>query len=199
MRRTSELVLMLSGVLLMSCSSGKGLREASAGLNSQLRQELLAMEQADQKLRWSLTSKATPTQLAEVVALDARHTARMKQIIQEYGWPGYSLVGQDGAGAAWLLIQHADKDPQFQAQCLRLMEVAVSKGEASRREYAYLLDRVRMNAGQPQVYGTQFRWNSANQLEPYPIENPGEVEQRRRAVGLEPLSEYERELKTMSR
>ncbi len=42
------------------------------------------------------------------------------------------------------------------AQCLLLMEQAVSKGEASAKDYAYLLDRVRMNQGRPQVYGTQF-------------------------------------------
>jgi hypothetical protein len=47
-------------------------------------------------------------------AVDAANTARMKRIVAERGWPGRSLVGDDGAQAAWLLVQHADHDPAFQ-------------------------------------------------------------------------------------
>ncbi len=132
--------------------------------------------------------------MENMVALDRQHTARMRAIIQEHGWPGHSLVGQDGAGAAWLLVEHADADPDFQARCLPLMEEAVAQGQASRKDYAYLVDRVRTNAGRPQLYGTQFRRDSAGRLEPYTIENPSKVDERRRSVGLEPLADYERGL-----
>ena len=34
----------------------------------------------------------------------------MTQVLAEHGWPGWQLVGSDGAFAAWVLVQHADLD-----------------------------------------------------------------------------------------
>ena len=41
---------------------------------------------------------------------DRTHNARMTQVLAEHGWPGWQLVGSDGAFAAWVLVQHADLD-----------------------------------------------------------------------------------------
>jgi hypothetical protein len=126
-------------------------------------------------------------------AVDAKHTTRMKEIIAKHGWPGRSLVGDDGAHAAWLLVQHAEAS--FMAECLPLMEQAVSAEEAFIKDYAYLLDRVRMNQGKPQVYGTQFTSGADGKLALYPIENAALVDERRRNVGLPPMADYEKKLR----
>jgi hypothetical protein len=81
-----------------------------------------------------------------VRAVDAANTARMKRIVAERGWPGRSLVGDDGAQAAWLLVQHADHDPAFQRACLELLGQAVQAGEADARQHAYLTDRCVLGA-----------------------------------------------------
>jgi hypothetical protein len=57
-------------------------------------------------------------------------------VIEKHGWPGKSLVGADGAQAAWLLVQHADLDREFQRQCLPLLKEAAEKGEASKQNLA---------------------------------------------------------------
>src|SRR5574341_1145007 len=62
--------------------------------------------------------------------IDQRNTERMKKIITQYGWPGEKLVGQLGAQAAWLLVQHADHDRDFQKKCHRLLEAAVKSSDA---------------------------------------------------------------------
>jgi hypothetical protein len=36
----------------------------------------------------------------------------------------------------------------------------------------------------------QFRYNAARKLEPFPIKDPESVDQRRKAIGLEPLKDY---------
>ena len=36
--------------------------------------------------------------------------------------------------AAWMLVQHADADPAFQARALAEMEAAVAKGTAARED-----------------------------------------------------------------
>jgi hypothetical protein len=70
------------------------------------------------------------------------------------------------------------------------LRAAVTQGEAPAAHLAYLEDRVRVNAGQPQLYGTQFTL-TAGTLTPYPIEDPGRLDQRRAQAGLEPFADYE--------
>lgn len=121
--------------------------------------------------------------------MDTRNTLRLKEIIAEHGWPGRSRVGDDGASAAWLLVQHADLDRAFQKECVALMEAAVQAGKARPADWAYLVDRVRVGEGKPQVYGTQFM-QVGDQLSPQPIEDPEHVDERRAAVGLGSLANY---------
>jgi hypothetical protein len=103
------------------------------------------------------------------------------------GWPGRTLAGEDGAHAAWLLAQHAD--PKSQPAFLDLLRAAVAAGEASVTDLAYLEDRVRMHAGQPQLYGTQFIHDQQG-LRPWTIEDPENLDQRRASVGLGPFADY---------
>jgi|HubBroStandDraft_3_1064219.scaffolds.fasta_scaffold71532_2 hypothetical protein len=49
------------------------------------------------------------------------------------GWPGRTLVGEDGAQAAWLLAQHADHNPDLQRAFLDALRDAVARGELPRR------------------------------------------------------------------
>lgn len=113
--------------------------------------------------------------------VDYRHTQAMKQIIAQYGWPGEKLVGPMAAQAAWLLVQHADHDREFQKQCHRLLESAVKCGDAQAQHLAYLTDRICVGDGAPQFYGTQLE---------YPIADEEHVDERRATVGLPPLAEY---------
>jgi hypothetical protein len=113
----------------------------------------------------------------------------LKDVIATYGWPGKSLVGVDGANAAWLLVQHADADPAFQRHCLGLLTTAAEAGEATGQELAYLTDRVLLAEGQQQVYGSQVQ-HQDGAWRPCDLGDPGRVDQRRAAVGLEPLAEY---------
>jgi hypothetical protein len=162
-----------------------------------LRRELLEMCEVDQNVRQRFGPHMSAEIVAKIQAVDKRHLSRMKAIVAQYGWPGRSLVGNDGAHAAWLLVQHADRP--FMAQCLPLMERAVVAGEASGQDYAYLLDRVRMQQGKPQVYGTQFTFVAGGELVLHPIEDAEHVDERRRAVGLPSMAEQEKAMREVYR
>lgn len=130
--------------------------------------------------------------------IDAENTAFMRKVIEEHAWPGKSMVGADGAQAAFFLVQHAATDPAFQRRCLELLTSAVERDEASAAHMAYLTDRVLVRSGKPQRYGTQFRkvhW----QLKPLPIEYESNVDARRKEVGLPPLAEYVKQMREMQR
>jgi hypothetical protein len=160
-----------------------------------LRKELLGMVEADQAARKEAIkapSGDSPA-LRKMIDIDRKNTARMKEIINQRGWPGKSLVGEDGAHAAWLLIQHADKDRDFQKHCLKLLKQAVKAGEASGTDLAYLTDRVLVAEKKNQLYGTQFR-QVDGKMEPYPFEDETNVDRRRKEVGLPSLAEYRKML-----
>lgn len=147
-------------------------------MDEELRRELLALKEADQAFR---------RRMHEEMEAERARTARIRALVEAHGWPGSSLVGEDGASAAWLLVQHADEDPDFQERALELMRAAADAGEADQSELAFLVDRVCVARGRPQVYGTQFRPDGG----PQPVEDPERLDERRAAVGLEPFAAYE--------
>jgi hypothetical protein len=170
----------------------------SSRREDRLRQELLRMVQDDQALRRQLvgTNKPDAELLKKLETTDRKNTTRLKGIVDKHGWPGKSLVGEDGANAAWLLVQHADRDSDFQKRCLRLLKDAVRNGEASASDLAYLTDRVLVADKKKQLYGTQFTMKNG-ELVPHPIEDEEHIDQRRKHVGLGPLAEYRKQLKTL--
>jgi len=121
--------------------------------------------------------------------VNERNAARLLQILDAHGWPGRSLVGEDAADAAWLILQHAIGNPALQRRGLFLLRKAAESGEASATQVAMLEDRIRSCEGKSQLYGTQFDWNEQGELIPLPIEDMQRVDERRRAIGLMPLVE----------
>ena len=123
-----------------------------------------------------------------------RNAARLKEIIAEHGWPGRSLVGEDGAIAAWFIAQHSIGDPPFQRRALEFLLEACNKGEVSPKTVAFLGDRICMYEGRPQIYGTQFEPDEHGMPQPYQISDPKHVNERRKAIGMNTIEERTREL-----
>jgi hypothetical protein len=114
---------------------------------------------------------------------------RLSEIMDEYGWPTVTLVGAEPSRRAWLIAQHADRQLDVQRRALALMDRAAAAGEAALDQVAMLLDRVRVNEGRTQVYGTQVAGVRDGAPLRWPCEDPDEVDQRRAGVGLPPLGE----------
>ncbi len=181
----------------------------------QLRQELLDRVEEDQAARKSLMEmwqkskiemellqkskkellqklkivELNQSAIKKVMEMDRQNTAWLKEIVEKHGWPGKTLVGEDGAHAAWLLLQNAYQDVVFQKKCLDLMKEAVTKKEASAQDFAYLPARVLIAEKKKQIYGTQLT-QEGDKLVPQPIEDEEHVDERRKEIGLQPLAEY---------
>lgn len=153
--------------------------------NDSLRLALLALARADQAVRDvpNISDSMRDTSFTRRMALrDAADSAELRAVMNRFGWPGRSLVGPDGASAAWLVAQHIDG---LQHEVLRRMR-ALPAGEVSPTDLAMLEDRVLVSDDQPQRYGTQLTW--ANEFRP--IDDIAHLDDRRAAVGLPPLSVY---------
>ncbi len=164
-----------------------------------LREELLAMLAEDQAVRTGVAPPGDDRTAEELFGamddVDAANTARIVEIFDLHGWPGWSLVGEDGSSAAWAIVQHADLRPDVQRRGLELLGAAVAAGDASPGDLAYLEDRVRVAAGEPQRYGTQWETDASGSLVPRtPIEDPATVDQLRADAGLATIEEYLAEL-----
>lgn len=128
------------------------------------------------------------------LAIDLIHLARIKSIVDQIGWPSISLVGEEASDGAWLLVQHADSDVLFQEKSLKMMK-KLSEDELNKKNIAYLEDRVRTNKSQPQIYGTQFELSTSGELIPKPINDSKNIDERRKSMGLNSMTEYIKELK----
>jgi hypothetical protein len=97
------------------------------------------------------------------------------------------LVGKEGSDNFWVIIQHSDHDPEFQEKVLEKMKVQVDRGNATAEYYGYLVDRVNINTGKEQVYGTQFDYNEFGQAFPKNISDTTGINARRISLGLTPM------------
>jgi hypothetical protein len=115
----------------------------------------------------------------------------LQQQLQAAGWFDISKTSADASQAAWLMVQHADWDPQWQQQVLQLLQPKVKQGEFQPRYFAYLADRVAINTGQLQLYGTQGACdNLSGQWQPFAVANAAQLDLKRQEMELEPIGQY---------
>jgi hypothetical protein len=161
--------------------------------NEKLRQELLAMRAEDERVREELaeTGELFDGYHPTMEAVHLKNAARLEEMLAENGWLGKSLVGEDGAEAVWLIVQHAISRPDLQRRFLPLLKAQIERGENPAWQAAFLEDRILSFEGKPQIYGSQFDWNERDAMSPNEIFDPEKIDERRAAVGLEtPYSEY---------
>jgi len=120
---------------------------------------------------------------------DSVNTDRIVEILEEYGYPGKSMVGPAEASTAFLVIQHADLE--IQQRYVELIVAAADAEEIRWSSVALLVDRINMRKGNPQKYGTQLgRDKETGEYYFSEIEQPFKIDSVRGTVGLGPLQNY---------
>jgi hypothetical protein len=161
--------------------------------NPALRHELAGRAAADEKARNAAIAAGMQDETANkaVLAVDAGNLSWLKEVVARQGFPGVDAVGRQGVSDAWLLVQHADRDPAFQAAVLETLESRLASSGVRKADVAMLTDRVLRAQGKPQRYASQFMRAKDGSLVPEPIADVAHVDQRRAAMDLMPLADYQ--------
>ena len=130
-----------------------------------------------------------PDEALALLAVNEANVRRLGEIVEAHGWPGLRLVGADGADAAWMLGQHADRSNDVRRGWLAALADAVGTGDADPRHLATMADRTEVVAGGPQQYGTIVMLAPDGEVEfPVPVADAGRLDGRREALGLPSLA-----------
>jgi len=193
-RLRSEVADALAGRARTEWLNGRWLNRAALARDPDAR-ELFRRVFADQYQLQRPAPEAIAPAVAAAAYDDVRTLARsnaewLKAVTDRIGWFDISRYGPDASMAAWLIVQHSDHDPAWQAAMLERLRARAERGDMQPRYVAYLVDRVAVNEGRPQTYGTQGRCVGPNEWQPHPLADPDAVERLRAEAGLDPLATY---------
>jgi hypothetical protein len=177
--------------------------------------ELFRRTLVDQAIRASLSSfqgaklygKSQPTPALRaydeflfnlMCAADEQNLAWLKAQVAGGGWFDVGRFGKAADHAAWLMVQHADGDPQYQAWIAQLLQPKLATHDTSPQNFASLVDRVAVRAGRPQIYATQMECVGGESLAPK-VEDAAGLDARRAAMSLEPYREQVEQRKHLCR
>lgn len=166
------------------------------GFNQELIALLAALKNQDQKVISDSDDCANNQKSSDCweAVLTFRDSANhvLKDILNTYGFPGFSKVGNIGSGNFWIVVQHMDHDVNFQQQVLDSISVHLKQGNASSVNYAYLTDRVKTNLDEKQIYGTQLSYDMKSDKLTFKngVIDPEGLDDRRKEVGLPSVDYY---------
>lgn len=186
-------------ILFYSCDANEGGRLVKAleeiYSSDQKYRKYLYQIDANETLRDSLanvfdtsTNDVKGRLYFKIDSIDKRNIQTIEKIIDRFGYPGKSMVGEPLNRTAFYVIQH---NPEYIPKYFSMLDSLGRINEIDRVSVAMLEDRMLIEQDLPQKYGTQihcdFTINQDTREEEscfiYPIENPKHVNKRRKEVG----------------
>jgi len=171
--------------------------------NPVLQKELIIMFINDQAVRGGNMDKLISkynllkeevVKFKDGISTDEENRNKLKNIFANYGFPNKKMVGADAMEGIFWIIQHSDLDKEWQKSQLQNVEQAVKQGDMDAQGYAYLYDRIKINDGEKQRYGTQFAMvDPKNGLaELAETEDVQNLDKRRMEIGMMPSDIYKK-------
>ena len=141
----------------------------------------------------SLTADEIVNYSTEMEWVDSLNQATVFGILDKEGWPSH--LSDKANRAIWIVIDHSDL--AYRSKYLGLVKEKAEHGVLDKTDYAILNDRVLMEEGKPQIYGTQVKMAATivddeitMQFFLWPVENPTALDSLRNTVGLSAIEEY---------
>lgn len=169
-------------------------------MNEALADQIISMAEQDQRARHHLLALENDPNITEeekekaksaIHAIDASNQVKAKELFAIHGYPGIDEVGKKASHHFWVIVQHCDTNVPLQKEVLLQLKQAVDSGNANPIDYAYLLDRVKVNENELQVFGTQIELSDdKTSFRVQAMIEPGAVNERRQLIGLDGLESY---------
>jgi hypothetical protein len=121
---------------------------------------------------------------------DSINILKIRAILDKYGWLGEDVIGKDGNRTLAIIMIHTDV--QIQEKYYPLMKKAVKQHKLAPDLFALFTDKIDVNRGRPQTYGTQLHGYNDKVIIFDPIRDEKNVNKRRKAVGLPPIEDYKK-------
>lgn len=144
--------------------------------------------QLDSLSRAGVKSKQVKQLIKKMNETDKSNLEFIDSLLGSRGWLGKEIVGEEGSMTLFLVIQHADL--KTQEKYLPIMRDAALNGKTKGSWLALLEDRIEISKGKPQVYGSQIGELPDGTSYLIATIEPDKLDERRKAVGLNPISEY---------
>lgn len=106
----------------------------------------------------------------------------VEKVFKTHGYPGKSLVGTPENLVAWKILQ---QNPEKIDMYFELIQKAGEEGELPNVQVATMEDQYLMLQNKPQLYGTQGMIKNNGDAFIWPVENPENVNKRRKEAGFE--------------
>jgi hypothetical protein len=124
-----------------------------------------------------------------LIKYDSLNQNSIKKIIKQYGYHGKSMVGEPTNKAVWYVVQHSNLINEY----FPIIKKAGLEKELSMHLVATMEDRLLMNKGLEQIYGTQLYGLSITNKESginewihfvWPIKDAKNVNKLRQEIGI---------------
>ena len=185
-------------IVLIMVNLSFGQTQNKTCINKSLIAQLDTIHQEDQKYRLRinelLKKSRSESENMELITLhesmnekDSINLVKVEILLNKYGWLGADVLGEQGNKTLFYVIQHSDLETRL--KYLPMMRDAVKKGNAKGKHFVLLEDRVAMEQGNRQIYGSQIVIDG-DRFYVHPIIEPEKVNERRSLVGLPPIEDY---------
>lgn len=140
----------------------------------------------DQKYR---SKNFDPKSQKKMKRADKINLIKVEAIIKRYNWPYNDKISNEGSRTIFLVLQHSRLD--VQKKYFPRINDATNAGKIKPSSLGMFEDRIAIQEGKPQVYGTQVAQDiETKSFSVLPIINPETVDERRKSIGLIPIAEY---------
>ncbi|QIH39233.1 hypothetical protein G7A72_10615 [Flavobacterium sp. Sr18] len=185
-------IIIIFTFLILSCSTTKLSKTESENLKTEFT-EMYKIDQIAQAGKPNGEFKNYPLEnwYKFKDSVFTKNKNRVEYLFKKYGYLGINEIGKNASNDFWILVQHSDKFPEFQKNVLKSMKKELKKGNANPDNYALLLDRVNVNSGEKQNFGTQVNYRLNGQAKPkIGLIDSLNIDKRRIEYGLKPLKDY---------
>lgn len=149
----------------------------------ELQADLARRMATDQEIR-----KAYPRS-EKVEAVEAENARFLRDLVRQIGWIDVERFGMDASCDAAIIAQHR-ADLSLMLAALPILERELKGNPEGTQVYAVFFDRLQIDLGFPQRYGTQVGMDEKGNPLVLPLESRTDLERYRKEIGLPPMAEY---------